>query len=169
MNWSVANETDNYGYTVEKLSSPSAIWNTVGFVSGAGSTSTQHAYSLLDEQSSTAGLTYRLLQTDLDGSEHDLGIVEIAPSAVTNDESVSLNPNPSHGLVQLGFTLDQSENARISLLNELGVEIKLIANSIYEAGRHTLEFVTEGVPAGSYRLRIVTPSRTKLKQLVIVK
>lgn len=72
--WSTASETDNAGFIIEK-SIDGKLWSEIGFVEGAGTTSTTQDYRFIDELKSAK--FYRLKQIDFDETYEYSDIVEI--------------------------------------------------------------------------------------------
>ncbi len=167
LNWSVANERDNFGYAIERNFGDN--WQQVGFRNGMGTTSQSQKYSLTDPSASNDLLHYRLRQIDLDGSEHLLGTVAIAPEASKMDEQVSVYPNPVQSLAKIAFTISKSESVRITIVNELGVEIKVLADKDYQSGSYLLQFDAKNIAAGKYHLIFTLPSQQIVKEFVVVK
>lgn len=69
-------------------------------------------------------------------------------------EGYGLNPcypNPvTEGNAEISFRIAQRESVSIRLYNALGIEIKELANEMFDAGSHTLSIDTNGLPSGMY-------------------
>jgi hypothetical protein len=167
LDWEVANERDNFGYEVER--EVGDIWQQTGFRSGMGTTSHEQNYSLADMNASSDLLHYRLRQIDLDGSEHILGDVTIAPDAATVDEQISIYPNPIQSGAKIDFTISSPEFVRIAVVNELGAEISVLTNKQYQSGLNSLSFDTKKFASGTYHLIFSTPTGRISKEFVVIK
>jgi photosystem II stability/assembly factor-like uncharacterized protein len=170
LDWSVANERDNFGYAIDALASGSFdTWQQIEFRNGAGTTSQAGNYSYTDLNASNELLHYRLRQIDLDGAEHILGTVAIAPDGNTLNDDISIYPNPASDEAKISFTVSSSENIRIAIVNELGSEIQLLANSMYQSGSYLLPVVTKALANGTYRVIFTTSSQRMTKEFVVLK
>ena len=165
LTWATANEQNNAGFEVER-STDGIYFSKIGFVRGAGNSTTQRDYTFMDGDaaiccgSSTTttycGSTYyRLKQTDFDGKYEYSNIVTLGSNT---DATVSVYPNPSTGV----FTIDgkgwsgQATTAVIS--NSLGqtYTVAINGNQI-----NLTEF-----PAGVYFLRLQLGERARVIRLV---
>ncbi|NOX16684.1 MAG: T9SS type A sorting domain-containing protein [Chlorobi bacterium] len=67
--WKTVSETNNKGFEVErKKAKGESIWESVGFVEGAATSTETKSYSFSDENISGGKYKYRLKQIDFDGS-----------------------------------------------------------------------------------------------------
>lgn len=77
-------------------------------------------------------------------------------------------PNPMRNQFTLQFECEQ-EWVRIALFNDLGSEVKVIANRNLPAGRHRISVETQGLPSGPYFIRLQTADRVRTLRIVKVK
>lgn len=167
LTWNVANERDNFGYAVEKEGGDS--WLQVGFRNGVGTTSQALNYSITDPSASNDLLHYRLRQIDLDGSEHLIGSVAVAPEFGASEDEVSIYPNPVQTQAKIALHISKPESVRISVVNDLGAEIRVLADQEYLTGSYSLQFDTKNLSTGNYRIIFTTPTNRIMKDFVIVK
>jgi photosystem II stability/assembly factor-like uncharacterized protein len=93
--------------------------------------------------------------------------LSVAPGARgTLDASLSTFPNPTTGMAEIRFTLQKPSHVRLSLVNPLGEEVKLIDDGSLEAGAHARQFDAAGMPAGTYLLRLKTDSGVEYGRIV---
>ncbi len=93
------------------------------------------------------------------------------------DEPVTINgltfgglaPNPLQGDARLDFALSKSTNLTVSLVSENGVLVKTIADGTFGAGKHLVEFNTQGLSSGAYMLLFRSPLSSFAVKAVIVK
>ena len=78
LNWITASEVNNDYFTIER-SMDGSIWNAIGQVNGAGSSSTVNHYDFTDKDAPGMVLYYRLKQTDFNGN------YEYSPIRVVNN------------------------------------------------------------------------------------
>ena len=77
-------------------------------------------------------------------------------------------PNPTSDITSISFYVAQSEKIRLTILNSLGQEIQILANSNFDIGTHTIEFNSTGLPSGSYLYKLETNNNSLTKQLTIL-
>jgi len=175
LSWETASETQNAGFTVQRAAETdregrATRWTDLGFVPGAGTTERPQAYRFTDELDALAGegaptfgagaLRYRLRQRDLDGSVELSDVVTVrlpAPPALDLEPPY---PNPSRGAVTAVYALPAPGPVQVALYNALGQRVRLLADETRPAGRYALTPRLEGLPSGTYFLRLTTPSGT---------
>jgi hypothetical protein len=78
-------------------------------------------------------------------------------------------PNPFEDKTVIEFELAKSSKVTIDVLNVLGQTVDTVIEARFGAGRHTVEWTPEGVPAGIYFCRMQTNSFRDTKKLLIIK
>jgi len=78
-------------------------------------------------------------------------------------------PNPFQDKTIIEFELARSSKVKIDVLNVLGQSVANVTEARFKAGRHTVEWIPEGVPAGIYFCRMQTSSFRSMKKLLIIK
>ena len=76
-------------------------------------------------------------------------------------------PNPFNPTTTVGFGLPEKGNVRLSVLNILGEEIKVLLNEEKEAGYHSIEFDGSDLPSSVYFYRIKTDPSSSSGQVFI--
>ena len=148
LKWTTHSEQNNAGFAVER-SSDGIIFETIAWVTGAGTTSQQHHYQHTDNQPGSGRLWYRLRQIDYDGQESPSWIVSVR---INRGVSVAVFPNPA--TENLFVRLDQFSGQKVSLtlLTPLGFSVRTISLPVSTAT--TAQLNVKGLPAGSYWLRL---------------
>ena len=167
LNWSVANEQNNFGYEIERQSGDA--WQQTGFMNGMGTTLQSQNYSITDAKASNDLLRYRLRQIDLDGSEHILGNVAVAADPSLQNENITIYPNPITSEGKISFAISSPQSVRITIVNELGAQISEIANAEYKTGSYSLPLNTKQLSSGTYQLIFSTSGQRVVKEFVVVK
>lgn len=120
LSWSTARESNNHRFTVER-SIDGMTFQNIGEILGAGTTSLRQDYNFLDTDPIIGTMTYRLKQTDFDGTFEYLGQIEILNNG---NFSVGLNvyPNPvTDGRLNLEISgLPVEEVEHVSLIDIQG-------------------------------------------------
>ena len=71
LTWQTTSEYENKGFDIESYHDKSNRWRTIGFVDGAGTSSTTQHYSFYDSKARKSGTyVYRLKQINNDGTYH---------------------------------------------------------------------------------------------------
>ncbi|MBL7963494.1 MAG: T9SS type A sorting domain-containing protein [Flavobacteriales bacterium] len=162
LEWVTATERDNAFFTVER-SLDLDTWNPVVQVVGAGNSQEQLSYWAMDEAPPREFLYYRLRQTDLDGTStlSDMATVDLRN---TSTAEPVLFPNPAQGIVHFSFPEALEEGVSLVLIDPAGREIR----SYYLAGGQTRYSADlSGVPAGLYRMQIISNGRISVRSLLV--
>jgi len=172
LNWSTATELNNHGFEIER-SSDKAIWRTIGFREGNGTTSEPQQYSYPDELSgiASAKLYYRLKQIDFNGSfeyfPNAFGIeVEIAPSVFSLSQNY---PNPFNPTTIIKYAMSSKQYASLKVYDVLGNEVATLVNKEKEAGIYEVEFNATGITSGIYFYKLQAGNFVETKKMIILK
>ena len=98
LSWETASE-HNSSYFLAERSTDGLLFEPVGRVAAQGSTSTAHAYRLVDTTPPAGLLYYRLQQVDLDGTAHFSPVVPVQLAEPTT--TATIYPNPVEGTLHL--------------------------------------------------------------------
>ncbi|MDP2387343.1 MAG: T9SS type A sorting domain-containing protein [Bacteroidota bacterium] len=103
LSWTTATETNNNFFTIEK-SGDAINWETVGTISGAGSSTVYRNYSYLDDKMewNSDVVYYRLKQTDFNGKFEYFPPIGIANCS--EELKVLVYPNPVSDQLHIQFT-----------------------------------------------------------------
>ncbi len=78
-------------------------------------------------------------------------------------------PNPFRQVTQIRYTIPQQTNVRIVICNALGKEVVTLVNQIKPAGMHSVKFHAGDMATGLYFYRLMTPSHTITKSMILIK
>jgi len=88
----------------------------------------------------------------------------------TNSEISFLNyPNLFEDKTIIEFELPKSSKVTIDVLNVLGQPVDTVIEARFERGRHTVQWIPEGIPSGIYFCRMQTSSFMGTKKLLIIR
>lgn len=172
LKWETASELNNRGFEVQRSISDAGFF-TIGFVKGSGTTTTHKSYNFIDPVSDDGIYTYRLKQIDYSGRIEYSQPVQISLSSPASFLLEQNWPNPFNPATQIGFSIKNKSNVKITVINTLGEEIAVLVNKVMEPGSHQVEFdassVSDGLPSGVYLYRIQAGSFTSVKKMVLLK
>lgn len=168
LEWTTATETNNYGFDVEKMNS-SGEFNSIGFVKGAGNSTSPIVYSFTDKVVGSGVLTYRLKQTDFDGSVTIFKLVEVDVNPVFNYSLDQNYPNPFNPVSILQFSIADAGTVLLELFDIQGTKIKSLMNETKPAGRHSYIINGTGLSSGTYLVRLTAGKFSATRKIILLK
>jgi hypothetical protein len=168
LEWATATELNNLGFNVERRTLES-VFEVVGFVSGAGSTTEPRNYSFIDDKISGGSYLYRLKQIDFDGSfeySDEVDVDVTTPSVYALEQNY---PNPFNPSTSINFSIAEASTVKLAVYNLLGQEVKLLLNEFKEAGPHTITFDASSLTSGAYFYTLETPQFKQTKKMLLAK
>jgi len=169
LHWQTATELNNYGFDIERKSQTES-WSKIGFVPGAGNSSSIKNYVFTDNNIPSSGkLQYRLKQIDNDGSFEYSDVAEIN---ITSPENYSLEqnyPNPFNPSTLIRFSLPKTGFVKLKVYNLLGQYVASLVNGYMSEGNHKVNFDMSGFPSGVYIYRLEVNGFTDTKKMVYLR
>lgn len=154
LHWITASEKNNAAFEVQR-GNTAEQFQTIGRVSGQGTSSQGHNYLWVDKQPLPGLSYYRLRQLDYDGTE------SFSPVAVVQQATdllaASFSPNPSAGFVTLTPALG---DVQYRVLNSLGQSVLTGKAS----GGGTVDL--QSLRAGSYFLELHSAAGRKIERFI---
>lgn len=86
-------------------------------------------------------------------------------SLLQDDIQLNVFPNPMRDWATIHFTCE-NEWVKLSVFDAMGNEVRKVMNQKLQPGEHQLRFDSNGLPAGSYYIRLQLSGRQKTKRLV---
>ena len=172
LHWSTATEVNNHGFEVERRSTE--IWNTIGFVGGAGTSNSPKEYSFTDKNLSSGKYSYRLKQIDRDGKFEYSQSVEVNIGQTPREFALMQNyPNPFNPTTKIQYNLASAAQVSLKVYNILGDEVATLVKGNQEAGNYAVSLnANEGtlvLPSGVYFYRLEAGSFVSTKKLILMK
>ncbi len=164
--WKTTSETNNSGFEIQR-SNNNADWYAVGFVNGAGESTTVRNYSYTDKGLAPGLYYYRLKQNDHDGKSK---ISSVVSATVSGKGMISLfqnYPNPFSGITSIRYDLPKAQQIKLSVFDMMGREVKVIARKMSEAGSHLVSFDSKGLSRQMYSIRLKTESGVMTRQILV--
>jgi len=153
LSWSTATELNNQGFEVQrKFGSNDFV--TIGYVRGHGTTTSPNNYSYVDKLIDPGKYYYRLKQIDYGGTFEFSKEIEVEVRVIDKFALEQNYPNPFNPSTTIGFGIPKKGNVRLSILNILGEEIRILLNEEKEAGYHSINFNASDLPSGVYFYKI---------------
>ena len=120
----------------------------------------------------SANFRFKFVFTSGDGNNLYLDDINIS-SATTGWETMSgvsdalAFPNPAEGAFDFTFSLEESNQATLGVLNALGEQVEYRDLGRLSPGRHTLNQLGEGLKSGMYFVRLFTPGGSVVRKVVV--
>ncbi len=168
LKWITATETNNKGFEIHRKTD-NTDWITIGFIDGQGTTTEQHAYTLLDRNISSRKYYYRLRQLDFNGSFDYSGIVEVI---VNNPVEYSLEqnyPNPFNPSTSISYSIPEYSYITIKVFDILGNEIETLVNEEKPAGQYEVTWTAAYLPSGVYFCQLKAGEFISTKKMLLLK
>nr|NQU91244.1 T9SS type A sorting domain-containing protein [Bacteroidota bacterium] len=81
---------------------------------------------------------------------------------------LEIYPNPLTSFSTIRFNLDDNETVQISLFNNLGMEVRKIANENLSSGDHTVDMNVNGLENGVYFVRVKAGAKVITQKVTIL-
>jgi hypothetical protein len=173
LNWTTASETNGAHYRIERCTpGVDDTWSVRGTVAGAGTTTQARSYSFSEPAPDGARLLrYRLSQRDYDGTEENLGMVDIAVEAAPLTATLSAPyPNPASGRITLQWTLLAASDVTLTVTDMLGREVLRLADGLsLQPGTHTRRADVSSLLPGGYLLSLRAAGRVQTRLLTVAR
>jgi predicted lipoprotein with Yx(FWY)xxD motif len=171
--WSVATETNNFGYEIERRSMDAVgdIFQRVGFVEGNGTSQTARQYSYSDKNVGSGIFSYRLKQIDRNGQYTFTHSVEVTMGVAPKEFALEQNyPNPFNPTTTIEFTVPSNGLATLKVFNTLGEEVATLFSGEAEAGRYNqVQFNAIRFASGIYYAKLSSAGKSQIKKLLLIK
>ena len=167
LNWSTATELNNAGFEVQRKTN-NLDWNSIGFIKGYGTTTTQNKYSYTDQSPLSGSNIYRLKQVDYDGTfEYSQEVeIEIVPSEYVLHQNY---PNPFNPTTTINFSLPKEDFVNLTIYNSLGEKVATLLDGVLSGGSHALTFDATGLASGLYILKMSSGSFSNTIKMNLMK
>lgn len=78
-------------------------------------------------------------------------------------------PNPFNPETSISFINNMDGNVKLAIFNAKGEEVKTVVNSYLKAAKHSYTFNAIGLESGVYFYKLITPTATISKKMLLVK
>jgi len=155
LKWTTATETQNYGWEIERAAidpstNKSSIWQTIGFVKGAGNSNSPKEYSFVDNSALYGNYVYRLKQIDLDGAVSYSNEARVFVGQKPQVYDVKNYPNPFNPNTKIRFELPESGNVKLAVYDITGQLVTVLVDEFMNEGIYEREFDGSNLASGIY-------------------
>ena len=160
LSWATASEINNSGFELQR-GTDGIEFTSIGFVAGAGNSSSRKEYSFKDTDIEKDVLYYRLKQIDNDGAFEYSNVIAIRKNkAALAIESVY--PNPFGKDISILFNQGITDPLHVKIFDAKG---NLVLNETYSPFRKNLLISTESFSSGIYFLYVETGDRKLVERI----
>ena len=78
-------------------------------------------------------------------------------------------PNPFNPTTTIGFGIPEKGNVRLSILNILGEEIRVLLNEEKVSGYHSVDFSASELPSGVYFYQLKVGNSIDTKKMILIR
>ncbi len=174
--WTTATEINGYGFDIQRniirnLNTDISSWESIGFVEGAGTSTSPRQYSFEDKTVTPGIYSYRIKQIDKDGSFKYTQTAEVEVGSTPKQFSLSQNyPNPFNPSTTLEFTFEQNGIATVKIYNMLGQQVATVFDQVAEAGKiYQARFNASRFTSGVYMSVLESSGKRLFRKMLLVK
>jgi hypothetical protein len=144
---------------------------TVGFVQGAGTSSSPRDYSFVDKPDQPGRYAYRIKQIDHSGTFAYTSTLEVVIGLAPLEFTLSQNyPNPFNPTTTIEFTLPADGHVVLKVYDLTGGEVATLVDQEMAGGVYQrVTFDASRLASGIYFARLQAGGMQLLKKMVLVK
>lgn len=167
LTWDTATELNNQGFEIQRKIT--GEFERVGFVEGKGTTTEAQNYLFRDKDLLSGNYTYRLKQTDFDGSFAYSDEVEIEISQPNVFYLGQNYPNPFNPSTNIKYSIPADGNVTLKIYDILGEEVSTLVNEFQQAGTFDVVFDGSNLSSGVYYYQLTSGELTSTKKMMLTK
>ncbi|MEP6948464.1 MAG: T9SS type A sorting domain-containing protein [Ginsengibacter sp.] len=155
LDWSTSMEINCSKYKIER-SNDGNMFSEVATVSGSGTTSLFHSYSVMDDVSSANGsiVYYRIKQLDIDGKG---SYSKVLPVKLKNiNRQITISPNPFTSYLNITMEWNSSELITAKVINVQGREVVSKNIQMSKGLNYVSMDELSKLPAGNYFIQFIS-------------
>ncbi len=166
LNWVTATESNNLGWEIERKNRGNESWVVVGFMEGKNTRSRAN-YQFIDAHvQANASYSYRLKQTNVDGSIRNSNILEITPNQVKS--LLEIFPNPVNNQSTIRFSITRPSKVNVTVYDAIGRPVKSLIHHTMETGIYARSLNGMNLPSGNYIVRLLCDGLSEASVLIHV-
>ncbi len=176
LNWSTATELSNYGFEIEKNANNN--WQKIGFIKGAGNSTSNKIYSFEDKNlNNLSVIKYRLKQVDLDGTYKYSKTIEVSINNLPTEFKLAQNyPNPFNPITIIKYSIPAPPNlpkrealVQLKVYDIIGNEVATLVNETKVPGNYEINFNGSNLASGVYFYKLVSNDFVSVKKMLLLK
>ncbi|MBI5648762.1 MAG: M20/M25/M40 family metallo-hydrolase [Ignavibacteriae bacterium] len=167
LSWKTENESNNAGFHVERARIADGVFLPIGFVTGAGSSTTAQTYTFTDPAPIPDVYLYRLRQVDTDGSTSTSHTVCAAVGSGRAMPYLAAYPNPASDLLTITAATPDEQPMTLTLYDALGRTAAAVPPRRLDGGLATERLNVSTLPAGMYLLTLETASGRSVHRISV--
>ncbi len=173
LRWHTASESNNLGFAVERRSHGGSFVQ-IAFIPGQGTTNQESWYEYHDRNLKPGAYTYRLRQTDTDGTTHALSEVNVRLVAPADHTLLQNYPNPFNGWTKLTLSIKTAGMVELEVFDTAGRRVRLLWRGQREAGSYQhawdgLDDLGQALPSGQYLIRMLSPDGKLMRKCLLLR
>lgn len=168
LQWVTATELNNQAFEVQRKFGTNNF-ETVGSVTGHGTTTSTNQYVFTDKLLNTGKYIYRLKQIDFDGSFAYSSEVNVDVNFASEYSLKQNYPNPFNPATKISFTVHQSNFVSIDVFNSIGQKIATLVNEQMDAGNYSVDFKAFNLPSGIYFYKMTATNFSSTRKMILIK
>ncbi len=165
LTWSTAWESNNEGFEVE-MGRVGQAFESLGFVAGAGQSTSPLSYQFLTGGLSPGRYLFRLRQRDFDGQMSFSPLLELKVGAGPSLSVMPVSPNPTTGAAMLRMYADMGEEIEWNIWTMDGRQ--MAAPRRLEATGFEQQLQIDPLPPGLYVLRLWSATTNSSQRLLVL-
>ncbi|HWP83114.1 MAG TPA: T9SS type A sorting domain-containing protein [Bacteroidota bacterium] len=183
LRWLTASEVNNYGFEIERRlvgglglgvrasNLEPQTWNRIGFIPGAGTSTSPREYTYVDTKLKPGRYAYRIKQVDYDGSYAYYAAAEVEIGLTEKMFDLQPNyPNPFNSETTIEFTSAEVHKVVLKVYNTLGQEVATLFEGQVEAGvLQQIRFDASGLPSGVYFARLESGRQQTVRKMLLMR
>lgn len=169
--WTTSVESNNKGFFVERTETNDQTgWASIGFVAGAGNSSTEKNYSLIDNNIQLDKIyRYRLRQVDLDANFSYSNEVVVRVKDIQKSKLLLTNyPNPFKSVSTVKYNLPNSGMVSLKVFDITGKEVATLVNGFQQTGLYSKDFNAASLSNGIYFCKLSFEGETITNRIMLI-
>lgn len=164
LSWRTAMERDNKGFYLERRRSDEAVFTTLDFIAGKGTTNQTQVYNYLDTEVK-AGQVYYYRLVQLDNNDRKTNSNTVAVKLVGSDVFMMVTPNPATDVVNVRLE-NIKENATLQVTTMSGKVVRTVNLAAAKMQNYNLNVAD--LSTGFYLLRVENGQEVLTQKLSVL-
>ncbi len=185
LEWLTATETNDKGFEVQKSvtagKNSTTSWLPIGFVKGNGTSTENHQYHFIDENTEAGVHFYRLKQIDYDGTFEFSEVLEVQSGNIPEQFTLYQNyPNPFNPTTTIKYTVpglsgnQTLQHVTLDIYDILGNKVRTVVSGEKQPGVYEVEFSAfnddgSALSSGTYLYRIQSGNFSSVKKMILLR